>query len=100
VETITARTAAADERDLAEQVLRAVEARFGLSGPLPYARVDLIHDADGAPRLLELELTEPSLFLGHGAGAADRLAGGGGGGPRRGGGGAAAGGGAAGGAAG
>ena len=41
---------------------------------LLYARVDLVHDDDGAPRLLELELTEPSLFLGHSDGAADRLA--------------------------
>jgi len=28
-----------------------------------YARVDLVHDRDGAPRLLELELAEPTLFL-------------------------------------
>ena len=39
-----------------------------------YARVDLIPDADGQPRLLELELTEPSLFLSHSEGAPDRLA--------------------------
>ncbi|MEZ5209243.1 MAG: hypothetical protein R2690_20240 [Acidimicrobiales bacterium] len=28
-----------------------------------YARVDLIAGADGAPVVLELELTEPALFL-------------------------------------
>ncbi|MGE3171445.1 MAG: RimK family alpha-L-glutamate ligase [Planctomycetota bacterium] len=30
---------------------------------LAYARVDLMHDADGAPMLSELELLEPSLFF-------------------------------------
>jgi hypothetical protein len=39
-----------------------------------YARVDLIPDEFGVPRLLELELCEPSLFLSHSDGAADRLA--------------------------
>ena len=43
-------------------------------GPLLYARVDLIHDPSGLPRVLELELTEPSLFFAHGAGSADRFA--------------------------
>jgi O-ureido-D-serine cyclo-ligase len=42
--------------------------------PLAYARVDLIHDADGAPRLLELELAEPSLFFAHAEGSAQRFA--------------------------
>ena len=39
-----------------------------------YARVDLIRDADAAPRVLELELTEPSLFFTHAAGSAERFA--------------------------
>lgn len=39
-----------------------------------YARVDLVHGAAGAPLLLELELTEPTLFLEEHPGAADRLA--------------------------
>jgi hypothetical protein len=43
-------------------------------GPLLYARVDLVPAADGTPTLLELELTEPSLFLGYSAAAADRFA--------------------------
>jgi hypothetical protein len=34
----------------------------GIAAPL-YARIDLIDDADGSPVVLELELTEPSLFL-------------------------------------
>ncbi|MYW01573.1 hypothetical protein [Streptomyces sp. SID3343] len=43
-------------------------------GPLLYARVDLVPAADGTPTLLELELCEPSLFLGHCPAAADRFA--------------------------
>jgi hypothetical protein len=41
---------------------------------LLYARVDLLPDADGRPVLLELELVEPSLFLGECPGAAERFA--------------------------
>lgn len=41
---------------------------------LLYARVDLIPDGDGKPLLIELELTEPSLFFGYAAGAAERFA--------------------------
>jgi O-ureido-D-serine cyclo-ligase len=41
---------------------------------LAYARVDMIRDDAGAPVVLELELTEPSLFLMHAPGAADRFA--------------------------
>ena len=39
-----------------------------------YARVDLIPDDEGTPLLLELELTEPSLFLSHCAQAPARMA--------------------------
>jgi hypothetical protein len=46
-----------------------------IPGDVPlYARVDLIPDRDGSPVLLELELTEPSLFLLHDDNAAGRLA--------------------------
>jgi hypothetical protein len=38
-----------------------------------YARVDLVTDADGSPIVIELELTEPSLFLPHSDGGALRL---------------------------
>lgn len=72
-EAISARQAAADERLFGEAVIAALALRFGGRPPL-YARVDLLRDADGAPRLLELELTEPSLFLPHADGAADRVA--------------------------
>jgi O-ureido-D-serine cyclo-ligase len=59
-ETIEPREASAAERAVAERVLAYAVERFG---PLAYARVDLVEDADGAPVLLELELTEPSLFF-------------------------------------
>jgi len=39
-----------------------------------YARIDLLRDTRGAPVVLELELTEPSLFLAHAPGAADTFA--------------------------
>ena len=58
----------AAERAVAEQALAAVP-----GGPLLYARVDLVEGADG-PLVLELELVEPSLFLGRAPGAAERLA--------------------------
>ena len=47
-------------------------ARFG-EAPL-YARVDMLTDAEGAPVLLELEATEPALYLNTAPGAAARLA--------------------------
>lgn len=55
---------------------RAAEAILDLAVPERplYARVDLVHGADGAPLLLELELIEPTLFLAPHPGAADRLA--------------------------
>lgn len=71
-EAIAARTPDADELRAGEAVLAALHARTG--GPLPYVRIDLIRDADGRPRLLELELTEPSLFFAQAPEAADRFA--------------------------
>jgi glutathione synthase/RimK-type ligase-like ATP-grasp enzyme len=66
-EHIGPRTPSKAERAAAGRVLSA------LPFPMPlYVRVDLLPSADG-PQLLELELTEPSLFLEHGEGAADRL---------------------------
>jgi hypothetical protein len=70
-EDITAREPSAAERAVAERVLGALP--VGRQA-LVYARVDLIPDGSGAPVLLELELTEPSLFLRHAPGAAERLA--------------------------
>ncbi|MGO1542296.1 MAG: ATP-grasp domain-containing protein [Luteimonas sp.] len=74
-ESITPSIAQADELALAERVLATVRRRFGHVRPLPYARIDLIRGHDGKPRLLELELTEPSLFLPTAPEAAGRLAG-------------------------
>ena len=70
-EEIRPRTATDDQLAVAERTLAVVP---GGSRRLLYARVDLIPGPDGAPVLVELELTEPSLFLGHAEGAPDRLA--------------------------
>lgn len=67
-EKITPRTPEADELELAKSVLAALP-----GGTLAYARVDLIRAADGTPRLLELELTEPSLFFPYSEGSAERF---------------------------
>ena len=69
-EDITPRIASEAERALALRALAAIP----FAQPLAYARVDLIHDGDGTPRLLELELAEPSLFFAHDAGSAQRFA--------------------------
>ncbi|MFF0292236.1 RimK family alpha-L-glutamate ligase [Kitasatospora sp. NPDC004614] len=55
-----AREPADDQLALAERVLAAVPER----AELLYARVDLVRLPDGSPALIELELTEPRLFLG------------------------------------
>jgi glutathione synthase/RimK-type ligase-like ATP-grasp enzyme len=68
-EDIVARTPAPDELAAAERILAAVP----VAG-LCYARVDLLRDAQGLPRLLELELTEPSFYLTHAPSAAERFA--------------------------
>ncbi|MET0581975.1 MAG: hypothetical protein ABWZ08_08385 [Pseudoxanthomonas sp.] len=72
---ITAREADAGERRLAEDLLSKVERLLRLDQPLAYARVDLIDDDTGNPRLLELELTEPSLFFAQSPGSVERFAG-------------------------
>jgi glutathione synthase/RimK-type ligase-like ATP-grasp enzyme len=69
-EEITARTPTDAERAAAEATLRALP--FDASGLL-YARVDLLDTPDG-PIVIEVELTEPSLFVGTAPGAADRFA--------------------------
>lgn len=68
-EKISARHPGADELALAQATLAALP-----QSPLLYARVDLIRAADGTPRVLELELTEPSLFFEHAQGSAARFA--------------------------
>lgn len=58
-ETMSPREASADELAVAHAALAAVPA----DEPLLYARVDLVPGDDGRPVVLEVELTEPSLFL-------------------------------------
>lgn len=69
-EAIEPRTPSADELAVAQHALAAIP----FDKPLLYARVDLIRDDDGAPRLLELELVEPSVFVAHAEGVAARFA--------------------------
>jgi len=72
-EQVRPRRPRADESALAALALEAAMSACGLDGAPCYARVDLL-DAEEGPVLLELELIEPSLFLVHEPGAADRLA--------------------------
>jgi glutathione synthase/RimK-type ligase-like ATP-grasp enzyme len=67
-ETIEPRSPGKDELAAAERILAAVP-----FGKLLYARVDLLRDREGAPRLLELELAEPSFFFSCAAGSAERF---------------------------
>lgn len=69
-ERISPREPSDGERETAERALAALP--FS-AADLLYARVDLLPSSDG-PLVLEVELTEPSLFLRHGAGAVDRFA--------------------------
>ena len=62
-------------RALADRVIATLAEVFpDLERPLLYARVDLIPDDEGKPVILEVELIEPSLFLEHSEGSADRVA--------------------------
>lgn len=67
-ETITPAVATQAELSLGKTVLDAIDGE-----PPLYARVDVVGE-DDALLLLELELTEPSLFYVHAEGAADRMA--------------------------
>lgn len=74
-EVMTARTATDEEREVAERVVEALPTLIpSVTHPLLYTRVDLIPDDNGNPVVLELELTEPSLFLALAPGAAERAA--------------------------
>jgi glutathione synthase/RimK-type ligase-like ATP-grasp enzyme len=70
-ETIAARQPTEAEFDVATKALSAAP-----GGPdrLAYARVDLVPNSDGKPMLIELELTEPSLYMAYAEGAAERFA--------------------------
>jgi hypothetical protein len=69
-EHITVRIPSSQERALADGTLRALP--FDPAGLL-YARVDLL-DSGSGPIVIEVELTEPSLYVGTASGAADRFA--------------------------
>jgi hypothetical protein len=68
-EEITARQPGADEQALAAAAYAAIP----FAAPL-YARIDMIRDDRGYPVILELEMTEPSVFLNHAPGSAERFA--------------------------
>jgi glutathione synthase/RimK-type ligase-like ATP-grasp enzyme len=55
------------------EVAAAAYAAIPFAPPV-YARIDLLQDEQGAPVVLELELTEPSLFFPQAPGAAERFA--------------------------
>jgi glutathione synthase/RimK-type ligase-like ATP-grasp enzyme len=64
-------TAEPAQLEFAAAVIAEVSERFGT--PL-YARVDVAHDDDGLPVLMELEAIEPCLYFDHVPGAAARFA--------------------------
>lgn len=72
-ESITPRAPTAAQHEAAGRALETVTTLLNLSEPLLYARVDLVTADDGAPLVIEVELTEPSLFLGHSDDGAARL---------------------------
>ena len=71
-EIITSHDATDELVAFGARVVDAVAERFG-GAPL-YARVDTVPGDDGETLLIELEATEPSLFLRTSEGAADRFA--------------------------
>lgn len=64
-------------RELADAVVATLPSLvpgYDTDEPLLYTRVDLLPDEDGNPVVLEVEVTEPSLFLRLADGAVDRFA--------------------------
>jgi glutathione synthase/RimK-type ligase-like ATP-grasp enzyme len=55
--------ATAAQREVADAVFAAITTLVPEAATPLYARIDLVHDGAGRPVVLELELTEPSLFL-------------------------------------
>lgn len=66
-EDISPRVASPEERALGDAAIAWVIGRFGVPA---YARVDVLP----GPQVIEVELIEPSLYLAHGAGSAERFA--------------------------
>ncbi|MEO6886661.1 MAG: hypothetical protein ABI232_10310, partial [Jatrophihabitantaceae bacterium] len=71
IEQMSRREPSAAELAVGAQVITATRRLHG--GEQLYARVDLLPGDDG-PVLVELELAEPSLFLGYADGAVERFA--------------------------
>ena len=67
------RTPTPAQHEVAAAALAAVDEVLGHAADLLYARVDLVTGADGSPLVIELELTEPYLFLTLADGGAARL---------------------------
>ncbi len=72
-EQIVASTATATERDVGDRLIAELARLVPGGAGIAYARVDLLPTIDG-PVVLELELTEPSLFLTVDADAVGRAA--------------------------
>jgi glutathione synthase/RimK-type ligase-like ATP-grasp enzyme len=70
-EVIEPRQPSAAELELAGQVLAVL---CWPANALLYARVDMLAGPGGEPIVIELELTEPSLFMSRSAGSAERFA--------------------------
>jgi glutathione synthase/RimK-type ligase-like ATP-grasp enzyme len=70
-EDISAQKPTAAQRALGDHAMAAVTERVGST---LYARVDVVDGPAGDPLVLEVELTEPSLYLGYEDGATERLA--------------------------
>ena len=62
-ERIEASQASAEEMELARAAVDAAVRILQIEEPLLYARIDMVPDDKGRPTLMELELTEPSLFM-------------------------------------
>ncbi len=73
-ESMSSRDPSHAEHAAAGAALAAAREALKLDRPFLYARVDLVPGEQGEPLLMELELTEPSLFHAHGPGSADRFA--------------------------
>jgi glutathione synthase/RimK-type ligase-like ATP-grasp enzyme len=71
-EDISAQEPTAAQRALGDRAMATVTDRVGHT---LYGRVDVVGGPGGHPLVLEVELTEPSLYLGYTDGAAERFAG-------------------------
>ncbi|PJI94515.1 ATP-grasp domain-containing protein [Luteimicrobium subarcticum] len=73
-EEIGSAVATPEQLAVGEKTLRAAAEIVAHAAKPLYARVDLVPGQDGEPKLIELELTEPSLFLARDADAVEKFA--------------------------